>query len=74
MTQNENLELKTKGYTILRNKITTDWLDKLSIAIDKSFGEHRKIQLENKNFKLPQTFTPLDFMNFLRKMFIIIFF
>jgi ectoine hydroxylase-related dioxygenase (phytanoyl-CoA dioxygenase family) len=49
MTQNENLELKTKGYTILRNKISSDWLDKLSIAIDKSFIEHRKIQIENNN-------------------------
>jgi ectoine hydroxylase-related dioxygenase (phytanoyl-CoA dioxygenase family) len=49
MTQNENFELKTKGYTILRNKVSTDWLDKLSTAIDKSFVEHRKIQIENEN-------------------------
>lgn len=49
MTQNENFELKTKGYTILRSKISSDWLDKLSIAIDKSFIEHRKIQIENNN-------------------------
>lgn len=49
MTQNENFELKTKGYTILRNKVSLDWLDKLSTAIDKSFVEHRKIQIENNN-------------------------
>lgn len=49
MTQNENFELKTKGYTILRNKVSSDWLDKLSTAIDKSFVEHRKIQIENNN-------------------------
>lgn len=49
MTQNESFELKTKGYVILRDKISSDWLDKLSIAIDKSFTEHRKIQLKNNN-------------------------
>jgi len=49
MTQNEYYELKTKGYTILRNKISSDWLDKLSTAIDKSFIEHRIIQLGNNN-------------------------
>jgi hypothetical protein len=49
MTQNEIFELKTKGYTILKNKISSDWLDTLSSAIDKSFLEHRKIQLENNN-------------------------
>lgn len=49
MTNNETFELKDKGYTILRNKISSDWLDKLSVAIDKSFVEHRKIQVENNN-------------------------
>jgi ectoine hydroxylase-related dioxygenase (phytanoyl-CoA dioxygenase family) len=49
MTQNEILELKNEGYTILRNKISSDWLDKLSTAIDKSFIKHRKIQIENNN-------------------------
>jgi ectoine hydroxylase-related dioxygenase (phytanoyl-CoA dioxygenase family) len=49
MTQNEILELKNEGYTILRNKISSDWLDKLSTAIDKSFIEHRKIQIKNNN-------------------------
>lgn len=49
MTNNEIFELKDKGYTILKNKISSDWLDKLSVAIDKSFVEHRKIQVENNN-------------------------
>jgi hypothetical protein len=49
MTTNEIFELKTQGYTILRNKISSDWLNKLSTAIDKSFIAHRKIQIENKN-------------------------
>ena len=49
MTNNEIFELKDKGYTILRNKISSDWLDKLSVAIDKSFINHRKIQIENNN-------------------------
>lgn len=49
MTQNEILELKNEGYAILRNKVSLDWLDKLSAAIDKSFVKHRKIQIENNN-------------------------
>ena len=49
MTSQESLELKNKGYTILRNQISPDWLDKLSKAIDKSFIDHRKIQIENNN-------------------------
>ena len=48
MTIQENNELKTKGYTILKNKVSSDWLDKLSTAIDKSFIEHRKIQNGSK--------------------------
>jgi ectoine hydroxylase-related dioxygenase (phytanoyl-CoA dioxygenase family) len=49
MTNNEIFELKNNGYTILRNKISLDWLNKLSTAIDKSFINHRKIQIENNN-------------------------
>lgn len=49
MTNDEIIELKDKGYTILRNKISSDWLDKLSIAIDKSFIKHREIQIKNNN-------------------------
>jgi ectoine hydroxylase-related dioxygenase (phytanoyl-CoA dioxygenase family) len=49
MTTQQSQELKEQGYTILRNKISSDWLDKLSTAIDRSFVEHRKIQIENNN-------------------------
>jgi ectoine hydroxylase-related dioxygenase (phytanoyl-CoA dioxygenase family) len=49
MTNDEIIELKDKGYTVLRNKISLDWLDKLSIAIDKSFIKHREIQIKNNN-------------------------
>jgi ectoine hydroxylase-related dioxygenase (phytanoyl-CoA dioxygenase family) len=49
MTNTEILELKDRGYTILRNKIPLEWLDKLSVAIDKSFVDHRRIQIENDN-------------------------
>jgi ectoine hydroxylase-related dioxygenase (phytanoyl-CoA dioxygenase family) len=49
MTNTEILELKDRGYTILRNKIPLEWLNKLSNAIDKSFIDHRRIQIENNN-------------------------
>jgi ectoine hydroxylase-related dioxygenase (phytanoyl-CoA dioxygenase family) len=49
MTNIEVQELKTKGYTILKNKISSEWLNKLSSAIDKSFIDHRRIQIENNN-------------------------
>lgn len=49
MTNEEINELKTKGYTILRNRVSSDWLDKLSKAIDKSFIKHREIQIKNNN-------------------------
>lgn len=49
MTNKEINELKIEGYTILRNKISSDWLDKLSLAIDRSFIEHRNIQIKNNN-------------------------
>lgn len=49
MTYTQIKELQEQGYTILRNKIPINSLDKLSIAIDKSFIEHRKIQIKNNN-------------------------
>jgi ectoine hydroxylase-related dioxygenase (phytanoyl-CoA dioxygenase family) len=49
MTQIEKLELATRGYVILRNRVSSDWLDKLSPAIDRSFIDHRRIQIENNN-------------------------
>jgi ectoine hydroxylase-related dioxygenase (phytanoyl-CoA dioxygenase family) len=49
MTQEEVLQLKEQGFTILRSRLSKDWLDKLTIAIDKSFIEHRDIQIKNNN-------------------------
>jgi hypothetical protein len=49
MTSIESLDLKTKGYTILRNRVPKKWLDTLSNAIDNSFIQHRNIQLSNNN-------------------------
>ena len=41
--------LKNKGYVILRNKTTPEWLHKLSQGTDNAFTEHRKTQIKNKN-------------------------
>ena len=49
MTNIESLDLKVKGYTILRNRVPKEWLDILSNAIDNSFIQHRDIQLKNNN-------------------------
>lgn len=49
MTQRESQQLQQTGYTILRNRVSSDWLDKLTVAIDSSFIEHRKIQIANSN-------------------------
>jgi ectoine hydroxylase-related dioxygenase (phytanoyl-CoA dioxygenase family) len=49
MNQKEHIELATEGFTILRNRVPSEWLDKLSDAVDQAFIEHQKIQLQNKN-------------------------
>lgn len=49
MTNQESESLKSKGYVILRNKINSEWLDVLSIAIDEAFIAHRETQLKNGN-------------------------
>ena len=41
--------LKDKGYTILRNKISQDWLSNLKSGAHKAFEEHRQIQIRNGN-------------------------
>jgi ectoine hydroxylase-related dioxygenase (phytanoyl-CoA dioxygenase family) len=43
------IELKERGYTIIRNLVEESWLDLLRDALDKSFIEHREIQLNNRN-------------------------
>jgi ectoine hydroxylase-related dioxygenase (phytanoyl-CoA dioxygenase family) len=49
MTTSESYELELLGYTIKRNVVSQDWLDKLSTAIDQSFINHREIQIKNNN-------------------------
>ena len=49
MTEQEVLLLKNKGYVILRNKVTSEWIPKLSKGIDNAFIEHRKTQIKNNN-------------------------
>ncbi len=49
MTDLQINELHSNGYVILKNRISSDWLDKLSIAIDKSFIDHKKIQLKHQS-------------------------
>ena len=49
MTNQEILMLKNKGYVILRNKVTPEWISKLSKGIDNAFIEHQKTQIKNKN-------------------------
>ena len=46
----ENIfELKNQGYTIIRNLIDDNWLDKLRVALDETFIKHRQTQVANNN-------------------------
>ena len=45
----EYAALKEKGYTILRNKISQDWVNDLKSGAYKAFEEHRQIQIRNGN-------------------------
>lgn len=49
MKDSEIQKLKNEGYVILRNKVSSEWVEKLCIAVDKSFVQHKKIQLNNNN-------------------------
>lgn len=49
MTLQQSKELKEKGFTIINNQVSQEWLDILSNEIDKAFIEHRNIQLKNNN-------------------------
>lgn len=49
MTKKEIIDLQTQGYTILRNKIPQEWINKLSKGIDNAFIDHRKTQIKNNN-------------------------
>lgn len=49
MNNQEILNLKKEGYVILRNKISPEWVEILSQAVDSSFIQHRDTQLKNNN-------------------------
>jgi len=49
MTQENYIELKKIGYTIIKNLIDNDWIDILKKSVDNAFIEHRKTQLNNNN-------------------------
>ena len=49
MTTEEILDLKNKGYVILRNKVSSEWINKLCVAVDNSFSKHKEIQKLNNN-------------------------
>lgn len=48
--KNENFhELKSKGYVILKDRVSSEWIDKLCNAVDNSFDKHRNIQQTYNN-------------------------
>lgn len=49
MKKQNILELKTKGYTILRKWVSNEWLKKINEVLPKSFEEHKKIRQNNNN-------------------------
>ena len=49
MTPQNSIELKEKGYTIIRNVVNEEWLNILKNAVDKAFIEHRNTQVKNNN-------------------------
>ena len=49
MTPQNSKELKEKGYTIIRNVVSEEWLNVLKNAVDKAFIEHRNTQIKNNN-------------------------
>lgn len=49
MTESEVLELKNKGYVILRNVIKSDWIKLLCDSVENSFMKHKLIQQKHNN-------------------------
>jgi ectoine hydroxylase-related dioxygenase (phytanoyl-CoA dioxygenase family) len=49
MSEKEKNELETKGYTIIRNLVSEEWMVKLSDQIDLSFEKHSVIQMKHNN-------------------------
>jgi ectoine hydroxylase-related dioxygenase (phytanoyl-CoA dioxygenase family) len=74
MKTEESTQLKEQGYAILRNRVSADWLDRLSKAIDRSFVEHRNIQTINNNdiktdgVALHVLLSDVTFMDFLKHL------
>lgn len=42
-------ELKSKGYVILKDRVSSEWIDKLCNAVDNSFDKHKNIQQAHNN-------------------------
>jgi len=49
MDNKDIINLETKGYTILRNWVSDEWLNKFLINLPSLFEEHSKIRKENNN-------------------------
>jgi len=49
MEQKQINELKSLGYTVVPSQVNQDWLNILSVEMDKAFAEHREIQIRNGN-------------------------
>jgi ectoine hydroxylase-related dioxygenase (phytanoyl-CoA dioxygenase family) len=46
MKKEDNIDLKERGFTILRNVVSGEWLGKLSNSMEKSFENHRIAQVD----------------------------
>lgn len=49
MNKNIFEDLKEKGYLVVPNLINKEWIELLSLSVDKSFSTHREIQKQNNN-------------------------
>jgi len=49
MTKDNLIELEVKGYTILRNWVTEEWINKFRETLPRLFKEHSEIRNENNN-------------------------
>jgi len=49
MKEEDIFNLKTKGYTILREWVSEEWISKIDRILPKLFDEHKKIREKNNN-------------------------
>jgi ectoine hydroxylase-related dioxygenase (phytanoyl-CoA dioxygenase family) len=49
MTIQQIQELKEQGYTILKNQVEKEWIEKLNKAVNEAFIEHKNTQIKNNN-------------------------